>query len=206
MKEIIGLAVLAWPLTLLILIGLTFLVVISLAVRYAARQGHSKWRWGIGAFLLIYLPIFWDWIPTVVAHKYYCEKEAGFWVYKTLPQWNAENPEVMGTLVANKGAPSTRKGDMENYTDTYFLNSHFNWVVKQNGRLLFNLWRHEQEVVDAKSGTVLARYIDFSTSQERQQAGWSGWKFWLGTRNCVGGERNQGLMYSFEHSVRGAEK
>ena len=24
--------------------------------------------------------MFWDHIPTVVAHKYYCEKEAGFWV------------------------------------------------------------------------------------------------------------------------------
>lgn len=31
MKDIIGLAVLAWPLTLLILIGLTFLVVVPMA-------------------------------------------------------------------------------------------------------------------------------------------------------------------------------
>ncbi|MCR4305339.1 MAG: hypothetical protein NUV63_14145, partial [Gallionella sp.] len=34
MKEIIGLAVLAWPLTLLVFIGLDFAVTISLAVRY----------------------------------------------------------------------------------------------------------------------------------------------------------------------------
>jgi hypothetical protein len=32
MKDIIGLAVLAWPLTLLILIGLTFLVVVPMVV------------------------------------------------------------------------------------------------------------------------------------------------------------------------------
>ena len=206
MKDIIGLAVLAWPLSLLTIIGLAFLVVVSLAVRYAKKHGRSKWRWGIGAFLLVYLAILWDWIPTVVAHKYYCEKEAGFWVYKTLEQWKAENPGVMETLVANKGAPSTRQGDMQNYTDTYFLNTRFNWVVKHNGQFLFNRWRHEQEVVDVMTGVVLARYIDFSTSQERQQAGYSGWKFWLANRNCVGGHHNQGLIYSFEHTIRGAER
>lgn len=197
MKDIIGLAALAWPLTLLIFIGLTFLVVVPLAVRYAARHGRSKWRWGIGAFLLVYLPIFWDWIPTVVAHKYYCEKDSGFWVYKTLEQWKAENPGVMETLKANKGAPSKRQGDMVNYIDTYYMNSRFNWVVKHNGQFLFNRWRHEQEVVDTNTNVVLARYVDFSTSQDQRQAGWSGWKFWLVNEHCINGAMNAGKLSTF---------
>lgn len=196
-NDLLAAAALFWPLTLLILIGLTFLVVIPMAVRYAKRTGRSKWRWGIGVFLLVYLPIFWDWIPTIVTHKYYCEKEAGFWVYKTIDQWKAENQEVAKTLVANKRVPSTSQGDMENYTDTNFLNQRFNWVVKHNGRFLFNRWRHEQEVIDAKTNEVLARYVDFSTSQERQQAGWNGWKFWLSSRNCNGGEINKSKLIHF---------
>jgi hypothetical protein len=36
----------------------------------------------------------------------------------------------------------------------------------------------------------LARYVDFSTSQQRRQAGWSGWKFWLDSRHCGGGREN----------------
>jgi len=184
---------------------------------WATKRG---WRWGVekkgwtgkkrylGAafgFLIVYLPVFWDWLPTVAVHQYYCAKDSGFWVYKSLDQWKVENPGVMETLVANKGAPSKRQGDMKNYTDTYFLNSRFNWVVKHNGKFLFNRWRHEQEVVDTKTNTVLARYVDYSTSQERQQAGWSGWKDWLARGHCSDGELHQGLMYEFEHSIRGAE-
>ncbi|HUW25978.1 MAG TPA: hypothetical protein VMW07_05575 [Gallionella sp.] len=180
--------------------------VVAWAVRYAKKNGKSTKRWGLSAALVMFLIPCWDWIPTVVAHKYYCEKEAGFWVYKPLDQWKKENPGAMETLVANKGAPSTRQGDMVNYTDTYFLNQRFNWVVKHNGQFLFNRWRHEQEAVDAKTGAVLARYVDFSTAQVQRQAGWSGWKFWLAEKHCIGGDRNQGLMYSFEHNIRGVEK
>lgn len=174
MKEILGLAFLAWPLTLAVLILLAFILAISLARGFARRNGRSPLGWGLVGFLVVFMAIFWDWIPTVVAHKYYCSTEAGFWVYKTVDQWKAENPGVMETLVANRGAPSARQGDMDNYTDTYFLNPRFNWVVKHNGQLLFNRWRHEQDVVDTKTNEVLARYVDFSTSQKRPKAGWLG--------------------------------
>lgn len=197
-----GLAyLLVFGLYLLISIG-----VVRWTIRYARDNGRSAKRWGWCAAFVMYSLVLWDWLPTVAVHQYYCAKDAGFWAYKTLDQWKVENPGVMEGLVANKGAPSTRQGNMENYTDTYFLNQRFNWVVKHHGRFLFNRWRHEQELVDTKTNEVLARYVDFSTSQERQQAGWAGWKFWLASRHCGGGDRNQGMMYSFEHNVRGAEK
>lgn len=161
---------------------------------------------GGGGGLAVYLPVFWDHIPTVVAHQYYCATEAGFWEYKTVEQWKKENPGVAETLVANKNAPSRREGDMQNYTDTYFLNQRFNWVVKHNGKFLFNRWRHEQEVVDSKAGEVLARYTDFSTAQEQRQAGWAGWKMWLDTRQCSGGGDNQDALRNFRKNFMGAEK
>jgi len=182
------------------------LVVVVLAAKVAKKQGRSPWRWGGAAALMMYLLVFWDHIPTVVAHRYYCEKEAGFWVYKTVEQWKAENPGVAETLVANKGAPSKRQGDMENYTDTYSLSSRFNWIVKHNGQFLFNRWRHEQEVVDVKTGDVLGRYVDFSTSQIRRQAGWSGWKMWLDDTHCSDGAMNQGKMGQFMFEVKNPDR
>ena len=197
-----GLAYLvAFGVYLLISVG-----VVKWSINYARKNGKSAKLWGWGAAFVMYNVVFWDWIPTVAVHQYYCEKDAGLWVYKTLDQWKAENPGVMETLVANKGAPSSRQGDMENYTDTYLLNQRFNWIVKHNGRFLFNRWRHEQEVVDTKTNAVLARYVDFSTSQERQQAGWNGWKFWLSNRHCIGGERNDSLMWQFTKPFLGARK
>lgn len=195
----------------IILYLLISIAVVIGAIIYARKHGKSAKRWGAGAALIMYLLVFWDHIPTLVAHKYYCEKEAGFWVYKTLDQWKAENPGAVETLVANKDAPSNRQGDMTNYIDTYFLNQRFNWVVKHNGPLLFNRWRHEQEVIDAKSGEVLARYVDFSTAHQQREAGWSGWKFWLdsgfsGNRYCSGEGRDESSMRQFKNNFRGAEK
>lgn len=74
------------------------LVVVVLAARAAKKRGRSQWRLGGAAALVMYLLVFWDQIPTLVAHNYYCGKQAGFWVYKSLDQWKAENPGVAETL------------------------------------------------------------------------------------------------------------
>lgn len=160
------------------------------AYRWAAIRNLPRSRRAVAAavgFLLIYLPVFWDHIPTLVTHKYYCKTEAGFWVYKTADQWNVENPGVLETLVAANNEPILRAGDMQNYTDTHLVNQRFNLLVTQAGPLPVNLWRHESKLLDRASNTVLARYVDFSTSQERRQAGLSGWKFWLDNKHCDDG-------------------
>ncbi len=203
MKDILGLLVLAWPLTLLILIGIAFLIVVPLAVRYAGKHGRSKWRWGIGAFLIVYFPIFWDWIPTVVAHKYYCEREAGFWVYKTLDQWKAENLGGMEGLVYYKDMPYVQA---QNGVETA-LNQRFIHVHNYEGPFLFNRWRIETVIRDSKNGEVIAREIGFSTSQERRQAGWDGWKFWLDNERCsTENHRDQGSFDKIIAQFEGAKK
>ncbi len=135
MKDILGLLMLVWPLTLLVLIAITFFVVVPLAVKHAAKHGRSKWRWGIGAFLLVYLPIFWDWIPTVAVHQFYCAKDSGFWVCKTLEQWKAENPGVMEGLVTQRVWSRQRGTDMRNNISTSSVNQRFNYVNKKVGHL-----------------------------------------------------------------------
>lgn len=201
-NDLLAAAALFWPLTLLLLIGLTFLVVIPLAVKYAKRNGRSKWRWGIGAFLLVYLPIFWDWIPTVATHQFYCAKDSGFWVYKTLDQWKAENPGVMETLVANKVWPHQRIDDK----DVAIINQRVRLVYAERNELFLHRWPDIRELVDSKSNEVLARYVDFSTSQERGHAGWSGWKFWLHNESCVSGRGKAIEFGKYYLQFKGSEK
>ena len=197
----IGLIV--FPAALLYL--LLSIVMVRWAIRHARAHGRSAKRWGWGVALVMYLIPFWDWLPTVATHQYYCAKDAGFWVYKTVDQWTTENPGVMETLVTNKGAPSKRQGNMKNFTDTYFLNQRFNWVVKKTGPFIFNQWLWEQELVDSKNGGVLARYVDFSTGNGNI-GGEPPVRFWLQSGHCMGGEHNQGLMSRFKENFRGAKK
>jgi hypothetical protein len=178
--------------------------VVTWGMSYAKKKGKSVKKWGWGAVLVMYMIPFWDWIPTVAVHQYYCAKDSGFWVYKTLDQWRAENPGVMEMLVANKGAPSTRQGDMVNYTDTYFLNQRFNKVVKKTGPLLFNRWRWEQEVVDGKTNEVLARYVDFSTGNGNI-GGELELRFWLHSDSCASGENSHRNFVLFKRTFQGVE-
>ena len=56
-------------------------------VRWAKRRQRRAWVWGILATLVMYHLVFWDLIPTKIAHQYYCDKYAGLKVYKTIEQW-----------------------------------------------------------------------------------------------------------------------
>jgi hypothetical protein len=186
--------------------GLYLLVSIGVvvgAIKFAKSNGWSAKRWGWSAVLVMYLIPFWDWIPTVAVHQYYCATESGFWVYKTLDQWKAENPGVMEGLVYNKAMPYVQTSNGIETT----LNQRFIHVHSYEGPLLFNRWRTSTEIRDSKYGEVIAREIGFSTSQERRQAGWSGWKFWLERERCsIESHRDQGsfdlIIGQFEGTKR----
>lgn len=199
-------------------IGLYLLIsigVVKWAIRYARKNGKSAQRWGWGAALVMYLIPFWDWLPTVAMHRYYCSTEAGFWVYKTLDQWKAENPGVLETLVANGGAPSTRQGDKPNFTDTYFLNQRINKIVQEKRvASVLHIFRHEEAVVDSKTNEVLARYVNFGAGYPNglalggpPGAGLTVGKFWLASARCSeDGSHNDHQFYVFKDNFLGRTK
>ena len=195
-------------------IGLYLLISVAVAIgtfRYARKHSKNAKLWGCSAALVMYLLVFWDHIPTLIAHKYYCEKEAGFWVYKTVDQWKVENPGVMETLVNNKGAPSQFEVFDDGHGDknTYLLNGRFNWVViKQDMSGLLSIIRTEQEVKDTKKNEILARYVDFSAGNSvKNTVGPPGpLKFWLSNRHCSDGGYNQDALRDFRNNFMGAEK
>lgn len=176
--------------------------VVNRAITHAKKNNKSAKRWGWSAVLVMYLIPFWDWIPTVATHQYYCATEAGFWVYKTPEQWMQENPGVMETLVANRNLTSKREGDMINWTDTYFLNQRFIQRIKKTGPLFLNRWRWELELVDMKTNSVLSKSKDFS-SGNGQIGGEPPYKFWLQSEGCFGGSAvNNAQFYAHkEHFI-----
>jgi hypothetical protein len=189
------------------------IAVVRGAIHFARSRGRSAKWWGWGAALVMYMIPFWDLLPTVATHEYYCAKDAGFWVYKTPEQWKTENPGVMETLPTPGLAGSPVKhehfDDGQGQTDTYLLNERFNWAVSQRdiSRLL-PIIRIEQEVKDAKKNEVLARYIDFATGNSvKDTVGPPGpLKFWLRDQHCSGGRNNQDILGKFRDNFYGSKK
>jgi hypothetical protein len=212
--ELLGVAFLAWPLTLFVLIVLASVVSISAFVFFAARSGRGKWRWALVGFLVVYLPIFWDWIPTVVAHKYYCEKEAGFWVYKTVDQWKAENPGVMETLIEDNRAPEgiSPSWPLEHRSDMNIahINQRFGMIYKNHlasdddDELFLHVWRWKYELYDKETGEILSRKVDFSTGNGFL-GGEAPMKFWLQRSHCSRGPADSQRQHEFVRRFKGVK-
>lgn len=77
-----------------LLLYVAFSVVVVIAVgRWAAKRGKVRWKWMTGAAAVMWLIVFWDWIPTVLLHRHLCNTWAGVTIYKTPEQWLAENKD-----------------------------------------------------------------------------------------------------------------
>ncbi|MFC1626071.1 hypothetical protein ACFL19_00045 [Pseudomonadota bacterium] len=156
------------------------ILVIRWAVRHAKKQQKSRMLWGFVAAFIMYNLVFWDWIPTVVVHKYYCSTEAGFWVYKTLDQWKSENPGVAETL-HYKIVPSqkTSYGHMEK------LNERFIEEVHKKKILFLPTTIMERRLVDVKKNELVAKEIVVGSNVNPYFDGFQGYKFWLSPKPCV---------------------
>ncbi|MBX9849645.1 MAG: hypothetical protein K2X64_10150 [Rhodocyclaceae bacterium] len=178
------------------------------AVKHAKKTGKSAKRWGWGAVLVMYLIPFWDWIPTVAVHQYYCSTEAGYWVYKSVDQWKAENPGVMQTLVAkNITTPDqVERADEDNWKYTFILNQRINWTNSHSGSFPLHRWRTESTLVDSQTNSVLVRSVDFYTAQTRSGGGWLGWKFWLAIKHCSSHAESSNNFAAYLLAIKGVAK
>ncbi len=166
--------------------------VIYRATLYARRKYNKGWVGGWLAAFLMYNLVFWDWIPVVVAHKYYCEKDAGFWVYKTPEQWFKENPEAKGKLWGND---YSRSGN--NRPDEYFEGGWRYWFSEYLTTEILSreefhaVRRQERQLIDSRSGEVLARMVNYYRGSGSGLAlgakNLTAYKVWLsiGGRECT---------------------
>ena len=164
-------------------------------VRWAGRNGYTKgqrWLWGTGVALVFYLVPFWDWIPTVLAHQYFCATEAKFEVRKTVEQWKSENKDIVSSLRYDRNAKTIRAGDYYRFPLNQRLASERTYPMG----VFLSVNREEGRIVDTKTGEVLTRYVDFFVIQ-----GPDG-KTWLRTGRCKGQYRGMGTFTLVEQAVK----
>jgi hypothetical protein len=179
----IGLIVAAVAATYLIL----WIVVVTITYKVVRRRGGTRktaWYAAGLAFLIMYLIPFWDWLPTVAAHRYYCWKDSGFTVYKTLDQWKQENPGVAETLTWKDRSDLTI--DPRDGIQTVFLNQRFTWETRHFALPLLPVRIREYRLVDRKTNGVLARAVDVPTGCGNPMVSdkWCSWKGWLDQGPC----------------------
>jgi len=169
----------------LIVLGAT-LTAIYVAKRYEARP-LIRGMAGLGGFLLVTLPIFWDWAPVVMAHNHYCAKDAGFFLYKSPEQWMKENPGVAETLTYKYISDAEKIDGGERY----LLNQRIAREVRNSMRG-WGIHQREELVVDQQSGQILALYRDFWTgvtaSTVGNNQGLRAWKVWMKYDGCESGD------------------
>lgn len=161
---------------------------VVLAARWAKKHNRRPWLWGSLAALIMYHIVFWDWIPTLVAHKYYCSTQAGFRVYQTPEEWRRENlgREKLNTDTVRSNKSQTydqRRGELLEVTrKTEQLGDLF----EKRSIGVLPITRIRSSVVDVRTDMVLAELVDY----QRGHGNWmtsqrqSSWKFWLHSNSC----------------------
>lgn len=170
----------AFFLALAVYLALSFLIA-KLAVRLARRFGWRGWSLGIPAFVVMLGLVFWDWIPMEVTYRYYCNNKAGFTQYKTIEQWREENPGVWESLTPIKKAESIRDGLFERIIINERFARDSRWI-----RHAFKVVEVQESIVDIKTNSPIATYVDYRTSFA--PIGWGGsvknLKFWMYKSSC----------------------
>ena len=159
--------------------------VVRLVARKAKAKGRSPWRWGMAAGLCMYLLVFWDHIPTILLHKYYCATKAGFWVYKTPEQWKAENPGVAETLTWREKAPSYHNLDG---AWGFKLNERFVWEFRDSKIYFLPVHLSSESIIDKQTGETVAKRVNVGSGYGSLALGGGDWrvlKFWIGGEPCV---------------------
>lgn len=196
---------------------LIFFVVYLLISIWAIRQGYQfakarhrqGWAGGLVAAFIMYNLVFWDWIPVVFMHKHYCETEGGFWVYKTPNQWMKEHPEMVGQESRLETLNRNYEPDKSYFHEInrIWFGSSVYYEIFQAKKDFLGISRSEKKIVDAKSGEILVRSLNF----QRGGSFYGGnYKFWLDIGNTSCSEAaKQGVdqeLQTLEQLVKGDKK
>ncbi|SMF01495.1 hypothetical protein [Pseudogulbenkiania subflava] len=181
----------------LIFFALYLLVSLLIVIAIWRWAGH-KWRHGwlmgvlatVAIYQITYVYVLGSPREVYQMHEHYCQTEAGFWVYKTPEQWIKENPDTVG----EPWGSFHRQENISPTIDRLWLSSRVYWDVI-NAQPFYAIDRKEQKLVDARTGEVLAREIEFyrgSTGLALGGGGLVSYQFWLaeGKRVCGPGRQN----------------
>jgi len=143
------------------------------AAGWAIANNKKPWLWGGLAAFMMYNLVFWDLIPTLVMHKYYCSTQAGFWVYKTPEQWLRENPELTAEDLKSHGERVSWNKFKWQFPNKKVSSNPERFETMINGRIyiadtvfesaleVLHIGKRTFYISDIKSGQKLAEDITF---------------------------------------------
>ena len=176
----------------IILLWITFT-----ARRWARNWGFSRvgtFLWTLLAFSLVFLPVFWDWIPSKISYDRLCREEAGVTQYKTLEQWKAENPGAYENLRIYTDADREemyalkaqlfieRNGDKINVLS--MTTPRFGTYTYRT-KLPFMITKWTTEFIDEDTKETLIKLIEFDAGPGNVlELGGDSYKIWLNQPLC----------------------
>jgi len=206
---------------LLFLLGIYALFsifIVTFAVKQTTKSVFKRAIVLIVIIIIVTSPISYltiEYFRTKAAFNSYCNKDAGVWIYKTVDQWKKENPGVAETLM-----PYTYKDRPKNKAEVQikrderiginqYLNPRFIWISKQAGPTKTNVFKHTDEIIDIKTGEVMARWINFSSGYGNPflsaPYGLASYKVWLAEDKGLNYDKNFRLFFDYLASIKNIE-
>lgn len=198
-----------------------YFTVMFFAVRGAWRMGLADggtWRRAIGfaslAFLAVYLPVFWDLIPTHAVHRHMCAQDAGFTALVDAKEWRAKNAEAVAA-VSRLGRTEREAAIREpNTPDGFERVTVFGGLFARDFKLTpvfswLSVQRYEVQLVDARNGERLASATDYVSGYGSSED----LRFWLRTYSCTSRSstatalpvRPTELLHRFQQMLKGEQ-
>lgn len=169
---------------------------------WAKQQERRRWLWGGLTGLLMYNLVFWDWIPTMIAYKYYCNTQAGFTVFKTPEQWLSENSSLSAEHLKSSrkkngiGWSYERKMLPRNPDKKVSIINEFiyeDMVFTQHICCFLPINKRTYYVADVRNSERLFEYVTFWTGYSdlfgNKNIGHL--KIWLNNGGCMGSDNNE---------------
>ncbi len=173
-----------------LLAGVIYLLVLVRVVSFAWRKGLAggsrkrAWAYGVLAFLAVYLPVFWDHIPTLVAHRYYCAKDGGVHIYKEPQEWLAEHEGELEKLRVVPGGEHVGKMLVDGWERGYLVNKYVAFEIKKENLYPLpgiKVWKISERLVSLEGNEVLVNSISYGTYRSFNSGGV---RFWLNFVGC----------------------
>ncbi|WXG55517.1 MAG: hypothetical protein ROD09_11900 [Candidatus Sedimenticola sp. (ex Thyasira tokunagai)] len=191
---------------------IVYLIISILVVRYfvkVARKRNIKgWKFGVPAALIMYSFVFWDHVPTLVLHKYYCATEAGLFIYKSPEQWIIENNNIIDSITWKKRGSGPFADIPDGVTDKdgvyrQILNERFKRETRSVKKSMLPITIRKTEITDYVVDMVVVKMtvVDSGYGGLGAGTGINSWKIWVNPGLCTTGSDDFKEIYIKYHKI-----
>ncbi|MCX9155775.1 hypothetical protein OPU71_06500 [Niveibacterium sp. 24ML] len=185
---------------LYLIAAVIYLIVLVSVVRWAWRIGEhtSKKRAvafsGLAGFVTL-LPLVYDYIPMLIIHQYYCDKDGGIVVYQDPARWmERHSSEIDGLRVRAGGEPIANSD--RSWTGEYLVNRKVARRFRQTSFMApagVELVKSRYELFDVEGKAVLVARVSYSAGRSFQSGNL---RFWSYESDCKDNSASQ--FHEFE--------